>query len=401
MEAQLTKQDHLIAPDPATIKQEMHLQEPTEIHAEPGESLKLEEEADRVAERLMALDPADFETATANKVAVEKMGLKVQQAAAQRSQMLKQPIAKLSKRGEDGGEVANALVDLKIQVEELDPINFDFTPGWFSRLLGFLPFIGKPIKRYFSRYESAQTVLAAISDSLKKGQKQLERDNITLVDDQRMMQELTKQLEESIKLGQLIDAKLEGRLERELQAGDAKYKFIQEEILFPLRQRIQDLQQQMIVNQQGFMAIEMIIRNNKELIRGVDRALTVTMSALQVAVTLALALANQRIVLDKIKAVNETTNALIAGTAQRLKEQGAEIHKQAAGTQLDIEVLKQAFADVRAALDDISRFRQESLPKMAQSILELDKMSEAQSEAIQRLEEGNQVADALEIEVVD
>ena len=37
----------------------------------------------------------------------------------------------------------------------------------------------------------------------------------------------------------------------------------------------------------------------------------------------------------------------------------------AAGTSLNIDTLKKAFADIRAALDDIARFRQEALPQMA------------------------------------
>ena len=119
-----------------------------------------------------------------------------------------------------------------------------------------------------------------------------------------------------------------------------------------------------MVNQQGILAIELVIRNNMELIRGVDRATNVTVSALQVAVTLALALANQKIVLEKIQAVNETTDKLIAGTAERLRTQGAEIHKMAVGHAASTSTtLKKAFVDIRAALDDISRFRQEALPQ--------------------------------------
>ena len=72
------------------------------------------------------------------------------------------------------------------------------------------------------------------------------------------------------------DQGLAGKLEAELSSDDPKYKFIQEELLFPLRQRTQDLQQQLVVNQQGFLAMEIIIRNNKELIRGVDRCLNVS-----------------------------------------------------------------------------------------------------------------------------
>ena len=188
-------------------------------------------------------------------------------------------------------------------------------------------------------------------------------------------------------------------MENKLSPSDDKYKFIEEEILFPLRQRIQDLQQQLVVNQQGFLAVEMIIRNNKELIRGVNRALNVTMSALQVAATLALALANQRIVLEKVESINKTTDNLIAGSAKRLKEQGAAIHKQAASTQLDMNVLKNSFADIRSALDDISKFRHDALPKMAQTIIELDKMTVEQDKAIQDLEKGNRVAAAFQIEV--
>jgi uncharacterized protein YaaN involved in tellurite resistance len=121
----------------------------------------------------------------------------------------------------------------------------------------------------------------------------------------------------------LIDQKLSYSLEREVPADDPRYAFIQEELLFPLRQRIQDLQQQLAVNQQGVLAIELIVRNNKELIKGVDRAVNVTINALNVAVTVALALANQKIVLDKIQAVNVVTDRLIAQTAATLRSQAA------------------------------------------------------------------------------
>ena len=69
--------------------------------------------------------------------------------------------------------------------------------------------------------------------------------------------------------------------------------------------------------------------------------------------------------LDKIEAINKTTSAMIAGTAERLKTQGTQIHEQASSTMLDMESLKQAFADIDAALDEISKYRREALPTMA------------------------------------
>ncbi len=93
-------------------------------------------------------------------------------------------------------------------------------------------------------------------------------------------------------------------------------------------------------------------------------------------------------VLDKIEAVNRTTSDLIAGTAERLKTQGAEIHRQAAGTMLDMDSLRSAFEDINIALDEISRYRREALPQMASTILELDRLTAEGEEAIARLEEG-------------
>ena len=160
-----------------------------------------------------------------------------------------------------------------------------------------------------------------------------------------------------------------------------------------------DLQQQLAVNQQGILSLDLIIRNNIELMRGVDRAVNVTVSALQVAVTLALALANQRITLEKIQAVNETTDKLIAKNAKNLRTQGAEIHKMAAGTSLNMETLKQAFADIRGALEDVASFRQQALPQMAANIKELDKLTEDTSKAIADMEKAKQMSSVIQQEL--
>ena len=390
----------LVFKDKEELRQELKLADPAAIHAETGADPALDQQAEDVVARIMKLDLNDNVAQAQTKAAVESLGLDLQKEASRRSAMLKQPLTTLIKQGDEGGEVAKTLIDLKLQVEELDPARFDLDPGWFSRMVGLIPGVGTPLKRYFSRYESATTSIDAIVRSLKNGQEQLKRDNLTLTDDQAAMRALTLKLERAIKLAQLIDQRLQSSLDTEVLADDMRHKFIAEELQFPLRQRIMDLQQQLLVNQQGFLTTEIIIRNNKELIRGVNRAMNVTVSALQVAVTLALALANQKIVLDKVQAISATTDKLIAGTAERLKTQGAEIHKQASGTQLDIETLKQSFADIRSALDDIARYRREALPKMAQSIVEMDQLAQASEEQIQRFEQAGKVAKDFSIEIV-
>jgi uncharacterized protein YaaN involved in tellurite resistance len=384
--------------DVSAVKQELALTDPKALGTGPKVDPELEQRAQRLADMLIDQDPKDFENQDKTKSAVEEMGRTLQREAAHRSGMLKQPIKDLAKHSEDGGPVAKALIDLKLRVEDLDPNRFDFSPGWFARLLGKIPGVGTPIKRYFTKFESAQTVIDAIIRSLEIGSEQLKRDNVTLREDQNAMRELTGKLERQIELAQLLDQKLQYKLDREIPAADPRHKFVQEELLFPLRQRIIDLQQQLVVNQQGVLSTAIIIGNNKELVRGVDRALDVTVSALQVAVTVALALANQKIVLDKVSALNRTTSDLIAGTAAQLRTQGAEIHAQASRATLDMEALKSAFTDINAAMDEISRFRQEALPEMAQIIVEFDQLASAGEGAIGKLEQGAQSRSLLDID---
>jgi uncharacterized protein YaaN involved in tellurite resistance len=398
MDVMTREQTQPLTLEVAKVKTELMVLDTAQQDQVAGDPV-LSDKADTLVERLFAIDPADPKTVDEAKFAVEDMGMSLQHEAAQKSAMLRTPINALARRGDEGGPVAKALVELKINVEALDPVKFDFEPGWLSRTFGFLPFIGKPIKRYFTRYESSETVLDAIMNSLKNGRETLRRDNITLGDDQRAMRELTFRLEKSIAFARLIDERLAARVDTDLPADSPKVKFLREELIFPLRQRIQDLQQQLVVNQQGILAMEIIIRNNKELMRGVNRCINVTVNALQVAVTVALALANQRIVLEKIQMINETTDNLIGNTAKMLKEQGAQIHKQAAGTMLDMDNLKQAFADIDAALQDISQYRQQALPQMAKQIIELDNLAARQEASISQMERGNAQAGQFAIEV--
>ena len=112
---------------------------------------------------------------------------------------------------------------------------------------------------------------------------------------------------------------------------------------------------------------------------------------------MAMALANQKIVLDKVESVSKTTSDLISGTASRLKTQGVDIQKQASTAQLNIDSLKSAFADIRTAMEDVSTFRVKALPQMANTILELDKISGEAEKSIKKMEEGNRAKPEIDI----
>lgn len=353
--------------------------------AEAPEDAQLAATADVFVRDVLAVDEAELQR---QREAVDTMGVELQRQAAWRSEMLQAPIRKLAHQGDEGGPVAQALMALRDKMQDLDPARQTLSGDGLSRALSFIPGVGKPMQRYFQKYEKAQDALDAIIRDLQAGADMLRRDNLTLADDQQSLRAILAQLERQVELGRMIDR----RLAREATATGlpaARRAFVEEELLFPLRQRIIDLQQQVAVSQQGVLALEVVIRNNRELIRGVDRAINVTVSALNVAVTVALGLANQRLVLDRVAALNDTTSALIAGTAQALRTQGVDIQKRAASTMLDMGQLEQAFADVIGAIDDLSRYRQEALPRLDAQIDRLAALASQGEQAIRRMDEGN------------
>jgi hypothetical protein len=253
--------------------------------------------------------------------AIDGMGIEIQRQAAHRSAMLQTPIRKLAHQGDEGGPVAKALIELRGKMQDLDPAASRSVHRRRRARPVLHPRCRQPDAALFPKVREYPGSAGRDHSRPGGGSDMLRRDNLTLADDQEVLRALIVQLRRQIELGQLIDARLISAAMK-LSIEDAQRAFIEEELLFPLRQRILDLQQQLAVSQQGVLALEVVIRNNRELVRGVDRAINVTVSALNVAVTTALALANQRLVLDRIEALNTTTSDLIAGTAQGLAYPG-------------------------------------------------------------------------------
>ena len=298
---------------------------------------------------------------------IDEFGLDTIQRSSQKNELLEVSIKNLSKMGDEGGEV---------------PSMIDFTKkGLFGR-------VSNPIRAYFDKYQKADTVINDIMESLERGKTTLKNDNTTLEIEEIAMRDLTKRLAKEIEMGMLMDDEISHALDNAKANNEDsdKISFVSEEILFPLRQRVMDMQQMIVVNQQGIIAIEVIRRNNKELIRGVDRAKNVTISALRTATIVASALYNQKIVLKKIDILNKTTNDLISGTSKMLKEQGVEIQKQAIENSISVDTLKNAFSDTLEALNSISSYKQEALPKLKETINQFRELADLGEKQISKIE---------------
>ncbi len=300
----------------------------------------------------------------------------IKAAAGVSNTLLQQPVHNMGNNGfSEGAKVSATLLDLRRTIEDLDPSN----ATGVKKLLGMIPF-GDKLADYFHRYESAQTHIDAILKALYDGQDELRRDNAALEQEKAHLWEVMQRLAQYIYVAQHLDAALDAKATA-LDSTDAdKAKALRDDVLFYVRQKHQDLLTQLAVSIQGYLAIDVIRKNNLELIRGVDRATTTTISALRTAVIVAQALANQKLVLDQITALNTTTSNLIESTSQLLATQSVDINKQAASATIGLDKLKAAFTNIYQTMDAIDSFKATALTTMATTISTLsDEVARSQT----------------------
>ena len=303
------------------------------------------------------------------------------------SRMLERPAAAMGKGGKDAQtKVAGTLSELRLQITDLDPNRADLTG--IKKVLKWIPG-GNKIDSYFAKYQSAQSHLDAIVRALASGKDDLGKDNASIEVEKANMWALMGKLGEYNALAEALDQAVADQvtiLENSGRTEDANT--LKSDALFPIRQRRQDIMTQMAVAVQGYMALDLIRKNNLELMRGVDRAQTTTIAALRTAVIVSQALARQKLVLDQITGLNAATGDLIARTSEQLKIQGAQINEQAASATVSVEKLQAAFENVFQTMDAVDSFRSQAVDSMAQTVNALQGQIERAQPYLERVRRG-------------
>ncbi|MFJ5835497.1 toxic anion resistance protein [Streptomyces shenzhenensis] len=287
-------------------------------------------------------------------------------ATAQSNRMLERAVRSLPGKGGDAqSHVAGSLVELRRVVDDLDPRDLPASKGrkFLSRLPG-----GNKLRDHVAKYASAQGTLNKIVGSLRGGQDELRRDNAALQTERVRLWETMGKLQEYVVLTEALDTAVEGHIAEVAVSEPEQADHLRADVLFPVRQKHQDLLTQLAVCAQGYLAMDVVRRNNDELIKGVDRAATTTVSALRISVMLASALDNQKKVIEQVNALRGTTEDLIRGNAEMLSTQSGEIQRIAADPAVGAETLRSAFQQIYRTLDAIDTYKVQATEAMATTV---------------------------------
>lgn len=332
------------------------------VPLDSGQKTQLQARAGAFIDELVALDANSPEFGKKVEQLTVMGRREIADAAGHSSRFLARPV----KAMDDDSSVGADLAELRRTIEDLDPgRRGDLLAP--KKLFGILPF-GNKLRDYFDGYRSAQSHIASILARLASGKDVLLKDNAAIDVERQALWSALGRLEQMIHIAKALDSGLEAKA-AELDGVDpAKAKAVRETALFYVRQRLTDLLTQMAVTVQGYLALDLVKKNNIELVKGVDRASTTTVAALRTAVTVAQAMTDQKLVLQQITALNTTTADIIESTADLLRTQSAEIHQQAASSTIPIETLKRAFENIYQTMDAIDEFKVQALTSMKTTV---------------------------------
>lgn len=351
---------------------------------DPTTALDLRNRANTWVDHLAGMKPKTPEFTEQVRAIQQVARTEIQASSNASSRFLDKSLAQ-AKQGGSGhaAEVSRALVDLRNTVDDLSPER----QGLFDRIARALPG-GKQIQRYFRRYESNQSQLNAVLRSLDQGQDTLRKDNAALAVERQALWDSMGQLKKLSALLTELDGAVVRKRDELAASGDVNAaNAMDQDVLFAVRQRHVDVQTQLAVSVQAYLSMDLIQDNNLKLIDGVERAKTTTMTALRTAVVVAQALENQKLVLDQIDAVNQTTNELIDRTATMLRENTGRIQEQAVNAGVSLETLQRAYDNVFATIDQVEQFRATANHNMEQTITSLSAQLERARPYVERSRE--------------
>ncbi|AXB41699.1 toxic anion resistance protein [Amycolatopsis albispora] len=327
-----------------------------------------EERAAHFAERLRELDvrSPQFTTVLDELLAVGEADMRA--AASVAGALLDRSARALSgTRGEIASpqqQVTVSLAGLRRTVAELDPAKLPLTG---RKLLGMFPMAGAA-KKALDRYRAANEPVNALVVELRARQDVLRRDNAVLQGERERLWQTMGKLAETAAFAAAVDNAIDRQAEVFDLTDPAHANALRADVLHPIRQRHQDLLTQLAVSAQGYLALDLIRRTNDELIRGVERAVSTTVSALRVALLVSGALAGQRDVLDEIGALQATTDGLLRANSELLALQSEEVRRAGTDPAVGVETIRLSFDRIYASIDAIETFKAGAVRTMATTV---------------------------------
>lgn len=275
-----------------------------------------------------------------------------------------------SERGSAQDRVAKTLTELNSTIEDISG-----NRSTMSKFMRIFPG-GNKVDNIMKRFQTAQATIENIQESLAVGEEKLSEDNVELGVQQERLRNSTMELYEYMRLADAVTARTKERLEEMKRSTNPEEREMAVEyessVLFPLQQRRQDLRTQIAVAVQSFATMELVRQNNVELIKGVQRTRSTTMTALNTTVMVSAAQQQQTEVIRATKAVKDVTESLMEQNSKDLRQNTLSIREAAVAETIDPAVIQRSLEAVTDTANAVRAFQEKANSAQEQSIRNID-----------------------------
>jgi uncharacterized protein YaaN involved in tellurite resistance len=235
-----------------------------------------------------------------------------------------------------------------------------------QKLLGFIPY-GNKLQAYFRKFQSAGSQLQGIMSSIYAARDDMQRDAAEIEQVKGKLWEAMQKLKGAMHFATVLDRQLATQVDALRTTDPLRAKALEQEVLFYARQNLQDMQTQMAVNVNGYLAMDVLKKTAREMVNGCNRIATTGMSALATAQTVARATGNQVQVMEMLGGVSATIGNLVTDTSRQL---GAHVDKTgefASNPMIGIEKIQEMFDNTFKAMDAMDTFRSAAITAMGRN----------------------------------
>ena len=273
------------------------------------------------------------------------------------------------------GEALNRMVGT-VRDFDLDNLDPNRKPGFFSRLLGKT----KPVAQFLQRYEEVRNQIDAIGDELERHKTQLLKDIASLDRLYAANLEYFHHLERYIiageeKLNQL-DAQVIPLMESKVEEGKSMTTAQQLRDLRAnrdaLERRVHDLKLTRQVAMQSLPSIRLVQENDKGLINKIISTTANTLPLWRQQLAQAVTIHRSREAAEVIRSASDLTNELLKANAENLKQGNAEARREIERGVFDIEAVKQANASLIETIEESLRIADEGRKKRSEAAIQLE-----------------------------
>jgi uncharacterized protein YaaN involved in tellurite resistance len=258
-----------------------------------------------------------------------------------------------------------AIQNMRAHLDELNP-GKDGNLLQPNKILGILPF-GNKLQAYFRKYQSASSQLNESMQQLYSARDDMQRDVVEIEATRAKLWDGMQKLTGAILFAEQLDAHLVDKVNQMQISDPERAKCLQQEVLFYTRQNLADMLTQQSVCTNGYLALDVLKKTGREMINGCTRVATTGMSALAVAQTVARATGNQVQVMEMLKGVNSSVEALVAQSGRQLGQHVEATAQFATNPMIGVEKIREMFDQTFKAMDAMDNFRAKAIDVMGQN----------------------------------